>query len=157
MPYGGSGNEHRTRPARAGRQHAATGEPLELRARPRPVTRINRKLLAAVAGLGLFFLAGLVMVALNPPNWRNAGPPTELYNVDNKPKSDGLARLPATYEGLGTTRRATGSESADRPAAGGPRRRERARAGRARAPRPARRAGPRVGAVLPAAAEITGA
>ena len=83
---------------------AATDEPLELRARPRPVTRINRKLLAAVAGLGLFFLAGLVMVALNPPNWRNAGPPTELYNVDNKPKSDGLARLPATYEGLGTNR-----------------------------------------------------
>lgn len=83
---------------------AATGEPLELRARPRPVTRINRKLLAAVAGLGLFFLAGLVMVALNPPNWRSASPPTELYNVDNKPKSDGLARLPATYEGLGTNR-----------------------------------------------------
>lgn len=90
--------------ARAPNADAAAGEPLELRARPRPVTRINRKLLAAVAGLGLFFLAGLVMVALNPPNWRTAGPPTELYNVDNKPKSDGLARLPATYEGLGTNR-----------------------------------------------------
>ena len=31
--------------------------------------------------------------------------PTELYNVDNKPKSDGLARLPATYEGVGSSRR----------------------------------------------------
>lgn len=82
----------------------ADREPLELRARPRPVTRINRKLLAGVAGLGLFFLAGLVMVALNPPSWRSSGPPTELYNVDNKPKSDGLARLPATYEGIGTAR-----------------------------------------------------
>src|SRR5690606_18267830 len=79
-------------------------EPLELRARPRPVTRINRRLLVGVAGLGLFFLAGLVMVALNPPSWRSSGPPTELYNVDNKPKSDGLSRLPATYEGIGTTR-----------------------------------------------------
>ncbi|MCC6776962.1 MAG: TrbI/VirB10 family protein [Hyphomicrobiales bacterium] len=82
----------------------AAREPLELRARPRPVTRINRRLLAGVAGLGLFFLAGLVMVALNPPSWRSSGPPTELYNVDNKPKSDGLARLPATYEGIGTSR-----------------------------------------------------
>ena len=83
---------------------SAARERLELRARPRPVTRINRKLLAGVAGLGLFFLAGLVMVALNPPSWRGATPSTELYNVDNKPKSDGLARLPSSYEGLGTNR-----------------------------------------------------
>jgi hypothetical protein len=47
-------------------------EPLELRARPRRVTRINRKLLAGVIGLGLLLLAGLVMVALNPPSWRAA-------------------------------------------------------------------------------------
>src|SRR5262245_19475819 len=78
------------------------GEPLELRARPRPVTRINRKLLAGVLGLGLLLLAGLVIVALNPPSWRAGTPPTELYNVDNKPKSDELARLPATYDGIAT-------------------------------------------------------
>ena len=82
----------------------ASREPLELRARPRPVTRINRKLLGAVAGLGLLFLAGLVMVALNPPSWRKHGAAAELYNVDNKPKSDGLARLPASYDGLGINR-----------------------------------------------------
>ena len=75
-------------------------DPLELRARPRPVTRINRKLLAGVAGLGLLLLAGLVMMALNPPSWRGTALPTELYNVDNKPKSDSLARLPATYADL---------------------------------------------------------
>jgi type IV secretion system protein TrbI len=75
-------------------------EPLELRARPRPVTRINRKLLAGVVGLGLLLLAGLVMMALNPPSWRGSALPTELYNVDNKPKSDSLARLPATYADL---------------------------------------------------------
>jgi type IV secretion system protein VirB10 len=77
-------------------------EPLELRARPRPVTRINRKLLVGVVGLALLSLAGLVLVALNPPSWRGTASPTELYNVDNKPRSDGLARLPATYEGLAT-------------------------------------------------------
>lgn len=83
---------------------APAREPLELRARPRPVTRINRKLLVGVAGLGLLFLTGLVMVALNPPTWRKNGPATELYNVENKPKSDGLARLPTSYEGVGTKR-----------------------------------------------------
>lgn len=85
----------------------AAREPLELRARPRPVTRINRKLLAGVIGLGLLFLAGLVVVALDPPSWRKSGALTELYNVDNKPKSDGLARLPASYDGLETGRKAT--------------------------------------------------
>src|SRR5262249_56816936 len=73
---------------------------LELRARPRPVTRINRKLIAGVIGLGLLLLAALVMVALNPPSWRGTTLPTELYNVDNKPKSDSLSRLPATYAEL---------------------------------------------------------
>ncbi|MGE0852624.1 MAG: TrbI/VirB10 family protein [Hyphomicrobiaceae bacterium] len=91
-------------PAAPGRDQNDS-EPLELRARPRPVTRINRKLLAGVIGCGLLLLAGLVMVALNPPSWRAASLPTELYNVDNKPKSDGLARLPATYEGVGSSKK----------------------------------------------------
>jgi hypothetical protein len=77
-----------------------SGESLELRAPPRPVTRINRKLLAAVVGLGLALLAGLVVLALNPPSWRSTSLQTELYNVDNKPKADGLTRLPASYEGV---------------------------------------------------------
>ena len=93
-----------TEPAAPGRDQN-DGEPLELRARPRPVTRINRKLLAGVIGCGLLLLAGLVMVALNPPSWRAPSLPTELYNVDNKPKSDGLARLPATYEGVGSSKK----------------------------------------------------
>jgi type IV secretory pathway VirB10-like protein len=92
-------------PGPDGPGRATTDEPLELRARPRPVTRINRKLLTGVVGCGLLLLAGLVMVAFNPPSWRGTALPTELYNVDNKPKSDGLARLPATYEGLGSSRK----------------------------------------------------
>jgi type IV secretion system protein TrbI len=81
-------------------QDPHSGESLELRAPPRPVTRINRKLLVAVVGFGLALLAGLVVVALNPPSWRSTSLPTELYNVDNKPKADALTRLPASYEGV---------------------------------------------------------
>jgi type IV secretion system protein TrbI len=87
-------------PAASQQQGPHSGESLELRAPPRPVTRINRKLLAAVVGLGLALLAGLVVMAFNPPSWRSTSLPTELYNVDNKPKSDALTRLPATYEGM---------------------------------------------------------
>jgi hypothetical protein len=39
---------------------------LELRAQPRPVTRINRKVLIGVAAVMLLFIAGLVLVALQP-------------------------------------------------------------------------------------------
>ena len=90
-----------TGPAASQHQAPHGGESLELRAPPRPVTRINRKLLAGVVGLGFALLAGLVLLALNPPSWRSSSVPTELYNVDNKPKSDALTRLPATYEGVG--------------------------------------------------------
>jgi len=87
-------------PAASQQQGPHSGESLELRAPPRPVTRINRKLLAAVVGLGLALLAGLVVLALNPPSWRSTSLQTELYNVDNKPKADALTRLPASYEGV---------------------------------------------------------
>jgi type IV secretion system protein TrbI len=90
-----------TGPAASQSQGPHGGESLELRAPPRPVTRINRKLLTGVVGLGFALLAGLVLLALNPPSWRSPSVPTELYNVDNKPKSDALTRLPTTYEGLG--------------------------------------------------------
>ena len=47
-------------------------ESLELRSKPRPVARINRRILVGVIGFGLLLIAGLVFVALNPPNWRNS-------------------------------------------------------------------------------------
>ncbi|WP_306120445.1 MULTISPECIES: TrbI/VirB10 family protein [unclassified Roseitalea] len=84
-----------------------TGEPkdkidperLALRARPRPVTRINRKVLYAGSALALALIAGAVLFALDPPQW-NASQPTELLQTGRSPMPDGLARLPSTYDGI---------------------------------------------------------
>jgi type IV secretion system protein TrbI len=81
---------------------------LELRARPQPVTRINRKVLIGGASVVMVLIAGLVLVALKPPSWRPTTP-QELYTVDRKPMSDRLAELPATYDGVGA-RRPTAAE-----------------------------------------------
>jgi type IV secretion system protein VirB10 len=74
-------------------------EPLELRAQPRPVTRINRKVLIGTAAVALFLIAGLVLLALRAPSLRVAAP-QELFNVEHKPIADALSKLPATYDGL---------------------------------------------------------
>lgn len=77
-----------------------SSESLELRARPQPVTRINRKVLIGGAAIVMVAMAGLVLVALKAPSFRTASP-SELYNVDRKPITDRLAGLPATYDGFG--------------------------------------------------------
>jgi type IV secretion system protein TrbI len=74
-------------------------ETLELRARPQPVTRINRKVLIGGAAVLLFLISAIVLVALKPPSLRIAGP-QELFNVDHKSISDSLSKLPATYDGV---------------------------------------------------------
>ena len=76
-------------------------ETLELRARPQPITRINRKVLIGGAAVVLMVISGLVLVALKPPTWRTANP-LELYNVDRKPIADGLGQLPSSYDGVRT-------------------------------------------------------
>jgi len=77
---------------------AVRDETLELRARPQPITRINRKVLIGAAAAVLLMISGAVLVALKPPSLRTVGP--ELITVDRKPITDGLARLPDSYEGL---------------------------------------------------------
>jgi type IV secretion system protein VirB10 len=72
---------------------------LELRAQPRPVTRINRKVLIGAAAVVLLLIAGLVLVALRAPSLRIAAP-NELFNVEHKPIADALSKLPATYDGV---------------------------------------------------------
>jgi type IV secretion system protein VirB10 len=74
-------------------------EELELRARPGPITRINRKVLFGVVFVGLLFLAGLVIVALNPPRF-TAKAPSELYNIEQKAVTDALSKLPLSYADL---------------------------------------------------------
>ena len=49
-------------------------ETLELRARPEPVTRVNRKVLIGGAAVGLILISGLILVALKPPTFRGASP-----------------------------------------------------------------------------------
>ena len=77
-----------------------TDESLSLRTPLRPGTRINRRILVGVTGGGLLLIAGLVVVALNPPSWRQGGLGPELVPSDRKPTPEGLARLPSSYEGL---------------------------------------------------------
>jgi type IV secretion system protein VirB10 len=79
-------------------------ETLELRAQPRPVTRINRKVLIGTAAVVLLLIAGLVLVALRAPSLRVAAP-QELFNVEHKPIADALSKLPATYDGLPTDKK----------------------------------------------------
>jgi type IV secretion system protein VirB10 len=74
-------------------------ETLQMRARPQPVTRINRKILIGGAAVLLFLISCIVLVALKPPSFRVAGP-QELFNVEHKPITDALSKLPATYDGV---------------------------------------------------------
>jgi type IV secretion system protein VirB10 len=86
--------------SRRGPSEKVDPETLALRARPRPVARINRRVLVGVIGIGLLLLAGLVLVALDPPSWKASTTGPELFTVDRKPTADGLSRLPSTYDGV---------------------------------------------------------
>lgn len=72
-------------------------EQLELRAKPKPVTRISRKALYAGSALALTLIAGAVLVALDPPNWQD-GPRKELLETHRKQTPDGLEKLPSSYD-----------------------------------------------------------
>ncbi|MDY7726233.1 conjugal transfer protein TrbI, partial [Pseudomonas aeruginosa] len=74
-------------------------EAVALRAQPRPVTRLNRRTLAILAGVLAVAVLGAVMWSLQPQR-RGAGEQTELYNVDRVSKSEGLDALPTDYSKL---------------------------------------------------------
>jgi type IV secretion system protein TrbI len=78
----------------------APPDDIELRVRPRPVTRINRKVLMATVAGGALLLFGAVLFALNPPDWRGKREPSELYNTDRKPMAEGLSKLPSSYDAI---------------------------------------------------------
>lgn len=75
-------------------------EALKLRAKPKPVTEINRKVVIAGAGVGVGLLFLAASVALDPPRVRGEEEPRELYNTRNKPMADALSILPASYDQL---------------------------------------------------------
>ncbi|EEE05432.1 TrbI/VirB10 family protein [Burkholderia multivorans] len=75
-------------------------ENVTLRAQPRPVTRLNRRTLALLAGgLGAAVL-GATMWSLQPKHPRGSNDATELYNVDRVSKSEELGQLPTDYSKL---------------------------------------------------------
>ena len=84
---------------------------LELRAPPAPITRINRTMLLGVAFVGLLALAGLVIVAFNPPKFTTKSP-SELLNTGQRATPEGLNNLPADYRGLQPPRPAAKPEPA---------------------------------------------
>ena len=74
----------------------ADPDTLALRASPRPVTRLNRRMLAMLAGaLGIVIL-GATLWSLQPHK-RERTPATELYNVDRVSRADSLDQLPKDY------------------------------------------------------------
>ncbi len=70
---------------------------LNIRSKPRPVTRINRKLLIAGAGIGVLALFGAFSLALTPPKAVDPADRQNIYNTTNTRKPDGLSKLPKTY------------------------------------------------------------
>ncbi len=70
-----------------------------LRTQPRPVTRLNRRTLAILAGGLSVAVLGALMWSLLPQR-RAANEQTELYNVDRVSRSEGLDQLPTDYSKL---------------------------------------------------------
>jgi type IV secretion system protein VirB10 len=89
---------------------AAAPEPLTLRARPRPITRINRRVLIGGAAVLLLMISSLVLVALKPPSLHVAAP-HELINAEHKAITEALAKLPATYDGVRPDTKTRGESS----------------------------------------------
>ncbi|MDY4316906.1 TrbI/VirB10 family protein [Pectobacterium actinidiae] len=77
-------------------------ETVALRAQPRPVTRLNRRTLAILAGGLSVAVLGALMWSLQPQR-RTVNEQTELYNVDRVSRSEGLDQLPADYSKLPPT------------------------------------------------------
>ncbi|MCG9000344.1 conjugal transfer protein TrbI [Laribacter hongkongensis] len=75
-------------------------EAVALRAQPRPVTRLNRRTLAVLAGALSVAVLGALMWSLQPQRRSSTSQPAELYNVDRVSRSEGLNQLPADYSKL---------------------------------------------------------
>ncbi len=75
----------------------ADAEPLALRARPRPVTRFNRKVLIGIAALVCVVVFAATLIALEPVRFGRQGQGEELINTERKAKAEGLDALPRSY------------------------------------------------------------
>jgi type IV secretory pathway VirB10-like protein len=76
------------------------GATLELRAKPRPATRLNRRVIAF-----LLILIGLVVLVafawgLRKPKGKATDGPPEIHETDRVARAEGLASLPKDYSGV---------------------------------------------------------
>jgi type IV secretion system protein VirB10 len=77
----------------------ADPETLALRAAPRPVTRLNRRMLVVLAGVLGIVILGATLWSLQPhPHERN--PASELFNVDRVSRAERLDQLPKDYSNV---------------------------------------------------------
>lgn len=74
-------------------------ESVALRASPRPVTRLNRRMLAVGAGALAAAVLGGTLWSLQS-NKRLGNPANELYNVDRVSRAENLDQLPKDYAGI---------------------------------------------------------
>lgn len=74
-------------------------ETVALRAQPRSVVRLNRRMLAVSAGALAAAVLGGTMWSLQTQK-RDHNPAAELYNVDRVARADGLDQLPKDYAGM---------------------------------------------------------
>ncbi|MCY3703397.1 MAG: conjugal transfer protein TrbI [Rhodospirillales bacterium] len=77
----------------------AKGDPadFELRASPRRVTRINRRVLAVLAGAAALAVFGVFTVALDSPPREEGGAVQEVWHP-GQPHPEAIERLPETYQ-----------------------------------------------------------
>lgn len=92
--------DHDTGTPMPGLQPKTPPENVTLRAQPRPVTRLNRHMLAALVGGLAVAVLGATLWSLQSKQRRGGAEPTELYNVDRVARSEGLAQLPTDYSKL---------------------------------------------------------
>lgn len=85
---------------RAAQPRKVAPDSLEMRARPQPVTRLNPRTLAAVAGGLATVVLGAMLWSLQPQQRRQGVEPHELFNVDRITRSEGLSQLPSDYTQL---------------------------------------------------------
>ena len=74
-------------------------ERLELRARPRPVTRLSRRALIALGSASSVVVGGLAIWALSTDR-QGGAPAPEVYSTERKPVAGGLETLPGDYAAL---------------------------------------------------------
>jgi type IV secretion system protein TrbI len=80
--------------------YKAPPEPLELRTRPRPIRKINKRALLVGCGFSAIVIGAATIAAFNPARVWGSIDHTELYNTERKQMAEGLERLPKSYGDL---------------------------------------------------------